>query len=227
MKVIAVVPALNCEKTISRVVAGLKSIVDEVIVVDDGSIDTTKYHGHINGATVISHEYNMGLGQALRTGFKEALRKGADIVVTLDGDGQHDPSDVTKVLNLLINNHCDAVIGSRLLKRDGWKNFPRHRLIGNLVLTYLTNSAVRKKITTDSQSGYRAMKRKVIEKINLKSNRMEIASEIIYEIAKKGFKIKEVPIEATYEDEISNQRLLIDPIKIIIMLIKKSRFFCR
>jgi len=222
MKTIAVIPALNCEKTISKVVKNLNGLVDEIIVVDDGSIDETKNNGHTNGAVVISHPQNKGLGEALKTGFKQALKRDADIIVTLDGDGQHKPADVQRVMDLLINNHCDVVIGSRLLKKEGWRNFPKHRLWGNLILTLLTNAAIGKKITTDSQSGYRAFKRKVVKKINLQSSRMAIASEIIFETAKNKFTIKEVPIKATYEDEISNQRLIIDPLRIMRMLFSKS-----
>lgn len=221
MKIIAVVPALNCENTISRVVKGLYNVVDKVIVIDDGSIDRTRTNGNLNGATVVSHKKNLGLGSALRTGFKEALKRNADIVVTLDGDGQHDPYEVKKVIDLLIKNHCEVVIGSRLLDKSQWNKFPRHRLWGNLVLTFLTNLAIGKKTTTDSQSGYRALKREVFEKMTLGSSRMEIASEIVYEAAKKGFRIKEVSIKATYEDEVSNQRLLKDPLKILLMLFKK------
>lgn len=222
MKVVAIIPALNCEKTIGKVVRGLEGLVDEIIVIDDGSADNTKNNGHTNGAIVISHPKNKGLGGAIRTGFKEALKRDADFIVTLDGDGQHDPSDVKRVMNLLINNHCDVVIGSRLLDKDRWKDFPRHRLWGNLILTFLTNFACGKKATTDSQSGYRALKRKVVEKMDLWSTRMAISSEMIFEISKNGFKIKEVPIKATYEDEVSNQRLIMDPLRIITMLLKKS-----
>jgi len=221
MKTIAVIPALNCEKTISKVVKSLNGLVDEVIVVDDGSIDQTKNNGYTHGATVVSHSQNKGLGEALKTGFKKALERNGDIIVTLDGDGQHEPRDVKRIMDLLIHNHCDVVIGSRLLNKAGWRNFPKHRLWGNLLLTFLTNSAIGKKVTTDSQSGYRAFKRKVIEKNNLKSSRMAIASEIIFETAKNNFKIKEVPIKATYEDEVSNQKIMIDPLRIIMMLTQK------
>ncbi len=224
MKVVAVIPALNCEKTIGGVVKGLNGLVDEIVVVDDGSTDNTKNNGRTNGAVVISHPENKGLGRALQTGFQEALKREADIIVTLDGDGQHNPSDVKKVLNMLIYNHCDVAIGSRLLDKNGWQNFPRHRLWGNLILTFLTNLACGKKTTTDSQSGYRALKRKVIEKMELQSSRMAISSEIIFEVAKNNFNIKEVPIEATYEDEVSNQRLFMDTLRIISMLFRKSFF---
>lgn len=221
MKVVAVIPALNCEKQIGRVVSQLKPFVDETIVIDDGSVDNTKIKGHLNGAQMISHPKNWGLGAALCTGFRAALRRQADIIVTLDGDGQHKPQDIKKVIDLLINNHCDVVIGSRLLKKKNYKYFPRHRLWGNLILTSLTNSAIGQKVTTDSQSGYRAFKRKVVEKMKLTSARMAVSSEIVFEAAKNNFVIKEVPIKPTYEDETSNQRLIVDPLRIIGMLIKK------
>lgn len=221
MKKIAVIPALNCERTIGRVVVGLHGLVDETIVVNDGSTDQTGRRSFTNGATVITHRENGGLGRALQTGFREALKRGADIIVTLDGDGQHDPRDVNRVLAKLEANHCDAVIGSRLLDRRGWKKFPRHRLLGNLILTQLTNLACGKKVTTDSQSGYRAFKRQVVEEMHLSSSRMATSSEIILEISKNGFKIMEVPIKPTYADESSHQNLVTDPLRIMLMLVKR------
>jgi glycosyltransferase involved in cell wall biosynthesis len=182
---------------------------------------------------VIKHDQNRGLGEALRTGFAKALEEGYDFIVTLDADGQHSPGDVRKVLVPLENNECDMVIGTRLNDRSQWSKFPPARLIGNLLLTAMTNIVVGKKATTDSQSGYRAFRREVLEKINLESSRMAISSEIVVEVAQQGFKIAEVPIEATYEDEISYQRILIDPLSIACLLVRKflyrwkARFFRR
>lgn len=218
MKKIAIIPALNCERTIGRVVVGLHGLVDETIVVNDGSTDQTGHRSYTNGATVVTHRENGGLGKALQTGFREALQRGADIIVTLDGDGQHDPKDINRVLAKLETDHCDAVIGSRLLDRRGWKKFPRHLLLGNLVLTRLTNMACGEKVTTDSQSGYRAFKRQVVEEMHLTSSRMATSSEIILEISKNGFQIKEVPIEPTYANESSHQDLIVDPFRILLML---------
>jgi len=173
------------------------------------------------GAHLVEHAVNSGLGCALRTGFKEALALDADLVITLDADGQHAPEDVERVLARLIKNHCEMVIGSRLCDRTQWHRFPPFRFFGNLLLTALTNAAVGQKVTSDSQSGYRAFSREVLEHITLQSTHMAISSEIILEVAGNGFRIAEVPIEATYEDEVSAQRFFTDPATIMWMLIKR------
>lgn len=221
MKTVAVIPAYNAENTIGQIIENTKKYVDEVTIVNDGSRDNTPKIAKEHGATVYNHRKNMGLGFALRTGFREALKKNFDIVITLDADGQHDPEDIEKLINRLHENNVDVIIGSRLIDKSQWSNFPKHRLIGNILLTSLTNFAVQKKITTDSQSGYRILKKEVLEKIHLTGKTMEIASEIIYETAKNNFKIDEVSIKATYDKEISNIKIFRDISRIIKLLIKK------
>lgn len=222
MKVIAVIPAYNVQDTVSRVIDGIRSLVDDIIVVNDASIDKTSDILGTLDVMVVHHHTNLGLGGALRDGFKEALQRGADIVVTLDSDGQHDPSDIQSLLERLQANKVDVIIGSRLLDRRDWSNFPRHRLYGNRLLTWLTNLAIGHKVTTDSQSGYRVLKREVLEHIDLKGWRMEIASEIVYEAAEKGFKLDDVPIRPTYDREISHVNIVWDSLRIIRMLLKKK-----
>lgn len=221
MRVAAIVPAHNCEKTIEKVVAGLRNSVDAVIVIDDGSSDNTFEVAREAEAKVVRHGKKLGLGSALRTGFNDALSGGFDVVVTLDADGQHSPGDVTKLVNRIENGQCDMVIGSRLIDRSQWDKFPKTRLLGNKFLTYLTNFAAGAKVTTDSQSGYRAMTRTALEELKLISTHMSISSEIVVEVARAGFKIIEVPIEATYEDEVSYQRFFKDPLSIVVLLLKK------
>lgn len=221
MKIAAVIPAYNVEDTVKRVVEGIRDLVDEVIVVNDASHDHT--YGILKklNVTVLNHRQNTGLGGALRDGFEEALRRNFDIVITLDSDGQHDPHDVARLLKRLHDNKVDLIIGSRLLEKNGWRNFPKHRLHGNRILTYLTNLIIGRKATTDSQSGYRVLKREVLEKVELTGQRMEIASEIVYEAATKGFRIDEVPIKPTYETEKSNVQLIRDTLRILWMLVRK------
>lgn len=221
MRVAAVIPAYNVQDTVRRVVEDIKPLVDEVIVINDASSDKTADILADLGVTVIRHKNNMGLGRALRDGFKEALKHGYDIVVTLDSDGQHDPSDLKQLLERLKTNQVDVIIGSRLINHGDWSDFPRHRLYGNRILTWLTNLAVGRKVTTDSQSGYRVLKREVLERVKLGGKRMEIASEIIFEAATRGFKIDEVAIKPTYDKEKSNVHLIRDTFRILKLLIQK------
>lgn len=221
MKITAVIPAYNVQGTVKKVVDGIKNLVDEVIVINDASGDETYDILKELGVVVVNHRRNTGLGGALRDGFKEALKRGADVVVTLDSDGQHDPNDVERLLNRLEANKVDVIIGSRLLERARWNRFPRHRLYGNRILTFITNRAVGRQVTTDSQSGYRVLKRAVLERTDLKGMRMEIASEIIFEAARGGFAFDEVPIEPTYDREHSNVRLIKDTFRILNLLTRK------
>lgn len=221
LRIIAVVPAYNASAKLADVIRGLDGRVDCVVVIDDGSTDATPEIGRAEGAHVVSHSENCGLGCALRTGFDVARAEGADIVVTLDADGQHSPEDVGRIIARLVANHCDMVVGSRLTDRSQWHRFPPLRLIGNLVLTTLTNSAAGARVTTDSQSGYRAFSRAVLDAVDLRSTHMAISSEIILEVARSGFRIAEVPIEATYEDEISAQRFFKDPTFIMALVLTR------
>lgn len=221
-KVAAVVPSYNAERTVGRVVAGLASSCSLVVVVDDGSGDGTAEAAVRAGAQVVRHERNRGLGAALRTGFAAVLAHPCDIVVTLDSDGQHEPEDVSRVIERLVANHCDVVIGSRLLDRSQFRRFPPLRLVGNLMLTSMTNLAASRRVTSDSQSGYRAFRREVLERCRLTSDRMAISSEIVLEAAALGCRVVDVPIAATYGEEISYQRLFADPMAIAWLLLKRG-----
>jgi len=221
VRVAAVIPAYNVENTIAKVVSQTKKFVDEVIAINDGSKDGTFKILRKLGVTVINHPKNKGLGCALRDGFKEALKKGFDIIVTLDSDGQHNPEDIERLVTRLKKNQADVVIGSRLLDQKEWSNFPKTRLYGNRLMTLFTNLICHKKVTTDSQGGYRAFKREALKKLELKAERMEISSEIIFEVAKNNLRLKEIPIKATYDREISNVKAFRDIYRILKVLTQK------
>lgn len=196
MKVIALIPAYNEETTIADVLTRTRPFVDGMIVVDDGSTDRTAQIARAQGAVVVSHVINRGLGAAIGTGFAAAMRLGADTVVTLDADGQHDPNEIKKFIEA-IEQGADVVIGSRML--TGFEGMPLHRrvaqIIGNIVTFVLFGAWV-----TDSQSGFRAFTRWALEKIQIKTNRMEVSSELIAEAKRNTLKLVEVPIKAVYTE---------------------------
>jgi len=195
-KVIVIIPALNEEKTIGSVVKEAKKHSSEVLVINDGSIDNTAQIAQEQGAIVYSHIINRGVGGALKTGFEAALLNQADIIVMLDADGQHDPSIIPNLIQPLLENSADAVLGSRLLN-PGQMPFLRrlYNQTANLVTFVLFGVK-----TTDSQSGLRAFNRKTLELLELKANGPEICSEIIKEIGRKKLRLKEIPIEAIYTE---------------------------
>lgn len=196
MKLFAVIPCFNEASHVGSVVSVVRSLVDGVIVVDDGSRDTGGEEARAAGATVVRHAVNLGLGAALGTGFAVALRLGADAVVTLDADGQHAAEEIARFRSALQEGN-DAVIGSRF--KGDLSQMPRTRRFaqraGN-ALTFLLFGLW----TSDSQSGFRAFSRRALEAMRLRTNRMEVSSEIIGEIARLRLKWVEVPITAIYTD---------------------------
>ena len=159
MRILVAIPAKDEELTIGTVVALSKQYGD-VLVVDDGSEDETAKVAELSGAKVLRHELNLGKAEALRSVFKYAIENGYDVAVCLDADGQHDPCDIPKLLEPIIEDEADLVIGSRFLR----KNVPKYRIFGQKVLDVLTNFASEAKIT-DSQSGFRALNRKALKHI--------------------------------------------------------------
>ena len=192
----AIIPAYNEATTLAEVIKHTKPFVDEIIVVNDGSTDRTLEIAQEAGVVVISHQINRGLGASIGTGFAAAIKMKADAVVTLDADGQHDPAEIQKFVEAL-NAGADVVIGSRML--TGFVGMPWYRrlaqLLGNLTTFVLFGAWV-----TDSQSGYRAFTREALEKIQIRTNRMEVSSELIAEAKRHRLKLVEVPIKAIYTD---------------------------
>ncbi len=194
MKSIAVVPAWNEAQAIGEVLDGLLSRVDAVVVVDDGSTDGTADVAAARRVRVVRHALNRGLGAALATGIRAALADGADVVLTFDADGQHRPEDVPAMLAPIKEGRADVVIGSRMLRKEGMPFVRRvANRIGNAVTALLFGARV-----SDSQSGLRAFSRAAAEHIQIRTDRMEVSSEIIAEIFRHKLRLVEVPIQTVY-----------------------------
>ena len=196
MKIIAVIPCLNEEHFISDVVFKTIEHVDKVIVIDDGSKDATARLARDAGAEVISHTSSQGAGAATRTGLEAALKYGADIVVTLDGDGQHDPREIPLLTKPMVDGKADLVIGSRFLAEA--KVF-LYRKFGIEVITWLYNAGHRHKIS-DAQSGFRAYSRKALECIDITYPGFGFSIETLVQARKYGLTIYEAPVTCIYHD---------------------------
>lgn len=204
IKIIAALPAHNEENYIAKVVIGARKLVDEVVVVDDGSDDATAEIAGALGAIVVKHGINKGYGSAIRTCFKTAKERNADIMVILDSDGQHDPKDIAKFIEP-INKGADVVIGSRFLSEAN--KVPTFRKLGMAVFDHITFFSGGNK-TSDSQSGFRAYSRKAIEKININGDGMSAGSEILLHSKEQNLKISEVPITCRYDQGKSSKNLM-------------------
>ena len=200
MKITIGIPAYNEEKNIAKIIIKLKKITDSIIVCDDGSSDMTSEIAKNLGVIVISHKKNMGYGAAIRTIFEKSAEIGSDILVTFDADGQHRIEDVSRVLHPLENSEADIVIGSRFLGKQS--NVPNYRKLGIKVITQVTNSSLKTKLT-DSQSGFRAYSKQVLSKISLSEIGMGISTEILIKASSKGLRITEVPITILYSGDTS------------------------
>ena len=198
MKTIAAIPCYNEGLAIGSVALKASRHVDEVLVVDDGSIDDTVEVAEAAGATVVAHDENKGYGAAIRSCFTYAKANNADIMVILDGDGQHDASKIPDFVHALTTNGADIVIGSRFLEKNS--GIPRYRIAGMKVLNLSTRVAGNIK-TTDSQSGYRAYSRRAIEKITVTNPDMGAGSEILTQIKDYDLNVVEIPITARYDIE--------------------------
>jgi len=195
--IIACIPALNEERTISSIILLARKYVDEVLVCDDGSVDLTGAIAEGLGAVVIRHERNRGYGASLRSLFKEALGLKADYVVTLDSDGQHDPAEIPRLVERLRAGDVDVVIGSRFLDGGG-SEAPWWRKAGiNVITGLVANGGVK---VTDSQSGFRAYSRRALESLTLTEEGMGLSTEILLKAARSGLKVAEVPIHVKYDD---------------------------
>lgn len=195
MKTLIVIPAYNEELTIGSVVALSKKYGD-VLVVDDGSLDRTSEVAGACGAIVIRHETNKGKGQAIKTGFEYGISEGYDVVVTIDADGQHNPDEIPKLLEPIVNGDADFVIGSRYISRAK-KKIPFYRRIGLWVLNKGTTIA--SGLEVDSQSGFRAITFSALKRLKLDSNGYSIETDMVVKAEENGITIVEVPIDVRYD----------------------------
>lgn len=218
MNVIAIIPAYNEGPYIGSVVLNTKEYVDRVVVVDDGSKDDTARIAELAGAIVIKHEQNKGYGASLKTCFDTAKKIGADIMVILDGDCQHQPSYIRNLIQPIMVEGFDVVIGSRFLN-DAKNNIPLYRKFGMKILDFFTIYISKQKVS-DSQSGFRAYSKRAIDTIKITNTNMAAGSEILISARQNNLKIKEIPISIRYDVGKPSQNPISHGISIIISLIK-------
>jgi len=216
-KVIATIPCYNEERFIGEIVLRAKKYVDQVIVVDDGSHDGTAQAARAAGALVVTRESNDGAGAATKSCFEAAKANHADIVVTLDGDNQHTPDEIPRLIDPILKGEADLVIGSRFL--EGKNDVPRYRKFGIQVITWLFNIGSKVRVS-DAQSCFRAHSRRLAETISISESGFGFSVEVLIKAREKEFVIKEVPISCLYHSESSTINPVIHGLIIVFAILK-------
>jgi glycosyltransferase involved in cell wall biosynthesis len=197
-RILVCIPAFNEVENIAEIVMESKKYGTGVIVYDDGSTDATAEVAGSAGATVIRNPQNKGYGVAIRSLFQAAKQQDADIMVTLDSDGQHNPDQIPQLIEPILKQGFDLVIGSRFLNGNHKEKIPRYRSFGIKTITKLTQVASYRGIT-DSQSGFRAYSKNALSKINLFEDGMAVSTEILLRASEKKLLVAEVPITIDYD----------------------------
>jgi glycosyltransferase involved in cell wall biosynthesis len=201
-----VVPAYNEEKLIHMVLETMPDFVDLIIVVDDASTDQTavrvaSYHHRLGGRLVLlSHAENQGVGAAVVTGYKQALMRGIEVVVVMNGDGQMDPEDLIRVVAPVARGEADYVKGNRLFRGESWQMIPHYRYLGNAVLSLLTKIVSGYWHIADSQSGYTAIARTALERLDLNRiyKRYGMPNDILVKLNVDNFRVRDVSVRPVY-----------------------------
>lgn len=217
MDIVIGIPAYNEEEKIASIILKLKKITDKIIVCNDGSSDMTGQIARSLGAIVIEHPKNIGYGAGIRSIFLKAKEIQADILVTFDADGQHRTEDIQAVIDPILGDKADIVIGSRFLEKN--EQMPEYRKLGIKVITKITNASMNDSLT-DSQSGFRAYSKKVLNDIVPSDYGMGVSTEILIKASKKEFRIAEVPIVVSYEGKTSTHHPVSHGVSVILSTIK-------
>lgn len=204
-RIIIFLPAFNTARPLAMTLRAVpRDIVDDAIVVDDGSKDNTAEVGRALGATVLTHPQNRGYGAAQKTGITEALRCGADVVVMVHSDFQYDPARIPAIVKPIVEGQADACFGSRMhRKRDAWKGgMPWWRFIANVGLTLVEDTVLQLGLS-EYHTGYRAYSRATLERIPfmLNSDNYVFDTEMIAELRLGRCRVAEIPIATRYAEE--------------------------
>ncbi len=221
MKICVLIPVYNEERTIKDLVKNVSKFVDAVVVINDGSKDNTLKEVKETKAVILSQQKNQGKGLSLKEGFQWALRKNFAAVITMDGDGQHNWQDLPKFLK---EGERDKEAGIIMGRREiNLKNMPFMRFLTNKITSLIISKLTHQKIV-DSQSGYRLIKRKVLENVQLTTSHYDTESEILLKAGKKGFKIKSVPVKTVYLSQQSGINPFLDTLRFIRLIWKEGLY---
>jgi glycosyltransferase involved in cell wall biosynthesis len=214
-RIAVVVPAYNEENLIGKVIETMPEFVDSVVIVDDVSTDDTKkivmeYMARDQRVLLIKHERNMGVGAAVVSGYKRSLEEGMDVVAVMAGDGQMDPEDLPRIVGPVARGAVDYTKGNRLFRGESWEIIPHHRYLGNSMLSLLTKIASGYWHVADSQTGYTAISRVALERLNLDDiyRGYGMPNDILINLNIHNFRVRDVSVKPVYDQgELSGIKL--------------------
>lgn len=217
------IPSYNEEIAIGSLVLRASQYADKVVVLDDGSADRTADVARLAGAEVLVHDNNLGKGAALRDLFAYATQCDVDVLVIIDGDGQHNPDDIPLLVSPVVSGEADFVIGSRYL--TGKSGTPRYRRFGQLVLDKFTRVGSGRDLPiTDTQSGFRAFSMKTAHIFKFTSNKLGIESEMLMDAAKAQVRIKEVDVSVRYDVGRSSTNPVAHGLEVLLGVLRNIEF---
>jgi glycosyltransferase involved in cell wall biosynthesis len=197
-RIAVVIPAFNEGGRVGHVVEAIpREIVDDIIVVDDHSTDATAEESIKNGATHVASSASRGVGAAIKTGYWEALKRGADVLVVVAGDGQHDPREIPRILEPVLSGNADYAVGDRLNASMHETDMTTFRYVGNRMLSLLTRMLTGLEVK-DSQCGFTAITREALEKLDLQwiTNTWGVPNDFLFECASQRLRVKYVKVKA-------------------------------
>ena len=218
MNVCVVIPTYNESANIADLIKGINKLGLSLLIVDDGSKDDTVKIARQNNAQVIVNQVNQGKGASLIRGFSYCLEKGFEVVICMDGDGQHLPADIPIFLKEAQVGTAAMFIGNRM---NDTKKMPLVRWVTNKFMSWLISIICRQKIY-DSQCGFRLIKAELLSKLDLKYSKYEIESEMLVKASRLGFKIKSVPIITVYRGEKSNINPVVDTVRFMRFILREA-----
>lgn len=221
-RILVIIPAYNEEDSIEKVIEDVRTNCPQmdILVVNDGSTDHTSDKAKVSGVVVLDLPFNLGIGGGMQTGYKYADEKGYDIAIQVDGDGQHDPREIPKLLHTLEEKKVDVAIGSRFITVLEYKATTMRR-VGITVLSKVISIMVRQKIT-DPTSGFRASRRKAIQLFAVNYPQDYPEPEVVVLLSKSGLKMAEVPVKMSQrysgESSITKIRSIYYMVKVLLAI---------
>ena len=217
MKIIVVIPAHNEAKNIGPLVAAIRALDYDCLVIDDGSLDATYSVAIAAGASVLKTERQSGKGNALKIGFEYALKNSYEALIAMDGDGQHSPADIAAFVECYKTKGADIICGNRMPNPRG---MPFVRLLTNNFMSWLISLICRQHIP-DTQCGFRLIKTQVLQALTLECSDFEIETEVLVKARKKGFNVASVDIQSIYNGEVSKIKPVRDSFRFLAYLFRE------